>query len=84
MNDEKGEGRAEVVCVFKCDRECVGGEKPLHLSPEHSMEVSGQYCITPRAGLCPWDNRGKANSWRTPPPPVHKNLEKNAKLRLDV
>jgi hypothetical protein len=20
-----------------------------------------------RAGLCPWDNRGKANSWRPPP-----------------
>jgi hypothetical protein len=25
-----------------------------------------------RASLCPWDNRGKANSY--PPPPVHKNL----------
>jgi hypothetical protein len=23
-----------------------------------------------RAGLCPWDNRGKANSWR--PPATHK------------
>jgi hypothetical protein len=37
-----------------------------------------------RAGLCPWDNRGKANSWRrslTPPIMVHKNLQtKNAKL----
>jgi hypothetical protein len=32
------------------------------------------------AGLCPWDNRGKANSWR-PPAPLHKNLQqKNAKL----
>jgi hypothetical protein len=26
-----------------------------------------------RAGLCSWDNRGKANSWR-PLPPVNKNL----------
>jgi hypothetical protein len=29
-----------------------------------------------RAGLCPWDNRGKAKSWR---PPVHKNLQKKKK-----
>jgi hypothetical protein len=38
-----------------------------------------------RAGLCPWDNRGKANGWRQPPPPspppVHNNLQKKkAKL----
>jgi hypothetical protein len=26
-----------------------------------------------RASLCPWDNRGKANSWR---PPIHKNVQK--------
>jgi hypothetical protein len=31
--------------------------------------------LTPRVGLCPWDNRGKANSWR-PPSPIHKNLQK--------
>jgi hypothetical protein len=32
------------------------------------------YVYFTRAGLCPWDNRGKANSWR--PIPVHKNLQK--------
>jgi hypothetical protein len=31
-------------------------------------------CDTPRAGLCPWDNRGKANSCHPPP---HNNLQKN-------
>src|SRR5215510_9913641 len=31
------------------------------------------------AGLCPWDSRGKANSWRPPPPPVPKNLQKKCK-----
>jgi hypothetical protein len=31
-----------------------------------------------RAGLCPWDNRGKANSWR-PPSPVNKNLQPKKK-----
>jgi hypothetical protein len=30
--------------------------------------------ILGRAGLYPWDNSGKANSWR--PPPIHKNLQK--------
>jgi hypothetical protein len=29
-----------------------------------------------RAGLCPWENRGKAKIWRPPPPPIHKNLQK--------
>jgi hypothetical protein len=23
--------------------------------------------VPPRAGLCPWDNRGKAYNWRAPP-----------------
>jgi hypothetical protein len=32
-----------------------------------------------RAGLCPWDNRGKANSW---PPPIHKNLHKKKKAKF--
>jgi hypothetical protein len=32
-----------------------------------------QEAVLVRAGLCPWDNRGKANSWR---PPIHKNLQK--------
>jgi hypothetical protein len=29
-----------------------------------------------RADLCLWDNRGKANSLRPPPPRVHKNFQK--------
>jgi hypothetical protein len=40
-----------------------------------ALHVSGAICT--RAGLCPWDNRGKANSWR---PPVHKNLQKKCEV----
>jgi len=35
MNDKEGEGKAQVVRVFKYNHECVGGEKPVHLSPQH-------------------------------------------------
>jgi hypothetical protein len=47
-----------------------------HLAGEYHTV---QYNIYTRAGLCPWDNRGKANSCR-PPPPIRKNLQKKAKL----
>jgi hypothetical protein len=50
---------------------------------EHNCSVQPQVCMVlvcycigaGRAGLCPWDNQGKANSWR-PPRPVHKNVKK--------
>jgi hypothetical protein len=43
------------------------------------MEYKGKFIvILGRAGLCPWENRGKANSWR-PPPSIHKNSQKKCK-----
>jgi hypothetical protein len=54
---------------------CSAVSQPTALpcTPEAMFTGSQHPIIKPRAGLCPWDNRGKANSWR-PPPPVHKNL----------
>jgi hypothetical protein len=39
--------------------------------------------VIARAGLCPWDNRGKANSWR-PPPTINKNLQKKKKKKSEA
>jgi hypothetical protein len=45
------------------------------------VAVAGLSLCSGRAGFCPWNSRGKANSWSPPPPfPLHKNLQKNTKL----
>jgi hypothetical protein len=31
-----------------------------------TRRISTNIVVSHRAGLCPWDNRGKANSWRPP------------------
>jgi hypothetical protein len=50
-----------------------------HLSFEHCVCVMTLGVKTARASLCPWGNRGKANSWR--PPSKHKNLQKKKKMQ---
>jgi hypothetical protein len=41
----------------------------------HCAAVQKTVCLMDRAGLCPWDNRVKANNG-APPPPIHKNVQK--------
>jgi hypothetical protein len=45
---------------------------PCKATSQHACAHNLNYAV--RAGLCPWDNPGKENSWR--PPPIHKNLQK--------
>jgi hypothetical protein len=35
---------------------------------DRKFEYKQEDIVRVRAGLCPWDNRGKANSWRPQPP----------------
>jgi hypothetical protein len=61
-----------IVC-HDCRSVAVNSFKPLAETEYHRYLLG-------RAGLCPWDNRGKVNSWRPPPPSIHKNLEKKSEV----
>jgi hypothetical protein len=49
---------------------------PGHVYRLYTLPPSSPTPHASRADLCPWYNRGKANSCTPPPPPVHKNLQK--------
>jgi hypothetical protein len=43
------------------------------------MNRRNESVVASRAGLCLWDNRGKANSWRPPPPSQYIKICKKKK-----
>jgi hypothetical protein len=46
---------------------------------EYKLKCNNTTDIIVRAGLCPWDNLGKANNWRPPPPFQYIKFAKNKK-----
>jgi hypothetical protein len=53
----------------------------VQLEPTACSTNAFLFCIVSRAGLCPWDNLGKANNWHPPPHQYIKFAKKSEALQ---